>query len=104
MCENLKTISLPKSISGIEDYAFDKCDALTDVYFGGTEEEWTKIGGNECFINVVVHYDDNADVENSPNYMMDINYDGIPDCVVQGSRAAGVLCSLFLPQKSEGWL
>ncbi|MBE7030556.1 MAG: leucine-rich repeat domain-containing protein [Ruminococcaceae bacterium] len=36
----LEWISLPKSLECIEDFAIDWCDALTDVYYCGSEDDW----------------------------------------------------------------
>jgi hypothetical protein len=42
-CTSLKIITLPPELTAIEDGAFEKCNALSDVYFGGTEEQWRSI-------------------------------------------------------------
>ena len=42
-CVNLKRITIPKSITRIEENAFRGCDSLEDVYYEGTLEEWRKI-------------------------------------------------------------
>ena len=39
----LKSIVIPKSISYIDDEAFENCDELTDVYYNGTLEDWCKL-------------------------------------------------------------
>lgn len=41
--QNLVTIELPKTIAEIKDNAFDLCDKLSTVYFGGTIEDWCLI-------------------------------------------------------------
>ena len=40
---SLKEIVIPRELIGIEDGVFEASDALTDVYFSGTEEEWNTI-------------------------------------------------------------
>ncbi len=42
-CVNLKRITIPKSVTRIEENAFKDCDSLEDVYYEGTLEEWRKI-------------------------------------------------------------
>ena len=42
-CVKLKRITIPKSITRIEENAFRGCDSLEDVYYEGTLEEWRKI-------------------------------------------------------------
>lgn len=45
-CTNLKTITIPNSVTSIEIYATRLCDALTDVFFDGTQAQWDKIDIN----------------------------------------------------------
>lgn len=45
-CEALKSITIPKSVSKLGLYPFGDCDALTDVYFGGTKEQWNTLLDN----------------------------------------------------------
>ncbi len=52
-CKSLKEIVIPASMSSIDYKAFEKCDALDTVYYGGTEEQWKKLvagakDGNEA--------------------------------------------------------
>lgn len=39
----LQSIVIPKGITTIGDSAFDRCNALTTVYYKGSKEEWQKI-------------------------------------------------------------
>ena len=39
-CSSVSTAYVPRSIKKIERFAFAHCNSLTDIYFGGTEEEW----------------------------------------------------------------
>ena len=40
-CSSLRRIALPKELSEIEDYdAFSGCDSLTDVSYGGSQDEF----------------------------------------------------------------
>lgn len=58
-CSSLKSIVLPAGLEGIGYGAFFACDNLTDVYFMGTEEEWSYIeigGDNDSLINATVHF------------------------------------------------
>ena len=43
-CTSLKSITIPKGISMIHDYAFQN-NALTAIYFGGTEDKWKMLVG-----------------------------------------------------------
>lgn len=42
-CSGLTSVTIPNSVITIGEYAFGWCDNLSDVYFGGTEEEWNEI-------------------------------------------------------------
>ena len=53
-CKTLTTITLPKSLKHIEGDAFAGCDALMDVHYVGTSEEWKAVlvdGGNDALTN-----------------------------------------------------
>ncbi|MFR3811249.1 MAG: hypothetical protein ACLTXT_01745 [Ruminococcus callidus] len=46
-------------ITSVGEYAFDQCDALTDVYFGGTQEAWDMVSVgfcNDALTGAVLHY------------------------------------------------
>ncbi|MBQ3100288.1 MAG: S-layer homology domain-containing protein [Clostridia bacterium] len=58
-CSSLTSITFGASVTKIEDYAFEGCNSLTDVYYDGTPEKWQKIKigkGNEALLNAVIHY------------------------------------------------
>lgn len=43
-CSNLKEITIPGSVTYIGGEDFKNCSSLTDIYYGGTVEEWTALG------------------------------------------------------------
>ncbi len=58
-CSKLKSISLPEGLKSISFSVFEYCDSLTDVYYGGTKESWTKIqvgDSNENLIKAKIHF------------------------------------------------
>ena len=59
-CYNLTNIMLPKSIDEIDLYAFENCDSLTDIYYAGSEYEWSNIEidsfRNDALLNATIHY------------------------------------------------
>ncbi|MBR7033968.1 MAG: leucine-rich repeat protein [Clostridia bacterium] len=59
-CYSLETVAIPASVTRIEDFAFYDCLALSDVYYGGTSEQWDEIyigSDNEAlFRYVTVHF------------------------------------------------
>lgn len=42
-CKNLKTVTMPNSVAKVGIMAFQKCDALADVYFQGTKAQWDTV-------------------------------------------------------------
>jgi hypothetical protein len=42
-CESLKSVTLPETVDCINGQSFMGCPNITDVYYGGTEEQWTRI-------------------------------------------------------------
>ena len=93
-CENLTSVNLPKSVTTIGPGAFDY--ALTDVYYGGTEEDRANIfikSPNRELLNATWHYycdghvydnDCDPDCNKCGEERKDLGhvYDGIcdPDC------------------------
>ena len=57
----LKTVTIPGSVTHIGDSAFEDCDKLTDVYYGGSREQWSAItieDGNGQLGKATIHYSD----------------------------------------------
>jgi len=55
----IKTINIGNSVKSIGVWAFYSCDSLTDVYYGGSEEDWNKISigsNNSPLTNATIHY------------------------------------------------
>ena len=58
-CSRLKNITIPNSVTKIIYAAFKDCYSLTDVYYGGSENEWNEItigNSNEPLLNATKHY------------------------------------------------
>ena len=58
-CTSLTSVKIPSSITSIESYAFSGCSSLTDVYYGGSEEDWKNItlgSDNASLENANIHY------------------------------------------------
>ena len=66
--KTMKSVFLPSSITEINANTFLNCTSLSDVFFGGTEEQWNSIvieeRGNEALLNAKIHFgtiiDDNS--------------------------------------------
>ena len=58
-CSSLTSISIPESITSIGGSAFRGCTSLANVYFDGSEEQWTTIsigGHNEDLTTATIHF------------------------------------------------
>lgn len=58
-CVSLKEVAIPYGVWTIGDSAFEGCDSLTDVYYTGSEADWSKIRIgelNDCLQNATIHY------------------------------------------------
>ena len=58
--EEVKTVNLPVSVTEIGKRAFSECDALTDVYYAGSQTQWSAIAiddlGNDLLTGATIHY------------------------------------------------
>ena len=58
---NITSIVLPESLTNVGFNAFEKCNGLTTVYYGGTEDQWKVItiaDGNEALRNAKIIFED----------------------------------------------
>ena len=72
-CFDLKSVNLPATIKSINIEAFKGCSSLTDVYYSGTEAQWSKIavsdGGSlgSVFGNAKIHFSESIKWGNDGN-------------------------------------
>lgn len=90
---SLDSIVLPENLKTIEVYAFCGCSELSDVFFAGSEEQWSKVdirNDNDDLKNACVHFSSGLtrimDVER-------VNY-GMALTVVC-DRPVTVICALY---------
>ena len=65
-CSNLKNITIPDSVTIINNRAFNNCSNLTNVYYRGTKTEWENISvgsDNTYLTNATLHYNYNELLE-----------------------------------------
>ncbi len=70
-CINL-SVACIQDITVIENGAFNGCNALTDVYYGGLEEEWTYVSieeNNDPLQNATIHYGSSGIPEPQPEVL-----------------------------------
>lgn len=56
---NIKSVVIEKGVTSIGNNAFNGCNVLDDVYYFGTQEDWSKITigeNNENLTNAEIHY------------------------------------------------
>ncbi|MBQ3577193.1 MAG: leucine-rich repeat protein [Firmicutes bacterium] len=59
MCNELKSLTLPGSLTKIEDYGIYECPYLSDIYYAGTQAEWNRIEKGSTLPDlskVTIHY------------------------------------------------
>ena len=64
-CTSLAEITIPASVTAIESYAFYNCGMLTDVYYGGSEAQWSSITvgeNNDPLLSATIHYSEEEGV------------------------------------------
>lgn len=58
-CNNITRVTIPTGVTTIDRKAFCECTNLTDIYYGGTEEQWNKISissENDELNSATIHY------------------------------------------------
>ncbi len=88
-CYSLTEITIPDKVTSIGGYAIYCCNALTDVYYGGTnEEQWNSIGGSNAGLSssVTIHYTYHDG--HSLTY-----YDEVPNTCTEDGTTAGAYCN-----------
>ena len=57
-CSNLKSVTIPRTVTSVGWRAFDLCDNLISVYFGGSEAQWGSVKVEEYndVLNTVAMY------------------------------------------------
>lgn len=59
MCDSLISVTIPMSVTNIEEYSFGYCTSLSDVFYSGDKAEFNKIRigtNNADFLNATYHF------------------------------------------------
>jgi hypothetical protein len=62
-CTGLKSVVIPKAMMIVGDLAFENCTGITDIYYEGSEDEWSELSGGVLLSlgdGVKVHFDHKA--------------------------------------------
>ena len=63
-CRHLEEVTVPAGVYFIGFGAFMNCDSLTDVFYAGTENDWTQIDigeENDSLINAAIRFGSQAE-------------------------------------------
>ena len=94
-CSNLTSIEIPDSVTSIDDFAFDGCSSLKDVYYTGSEAEWSAISigsYNESLTNATIHYNYGSEHVHTPGERV-IENNVEPTCTTDGSYDSVIYCT-----------
>lgn len=61
-CTYLKSVTIPVGVTSVGSYAFNGCKRLSDVYYGGTREQWEQIAiddKNTYLAAATIHFNSN---------------------------------------------
>lgn len=94
--KSLESVEIPNTVTKVGKSAFNKCIALTDVYYYGTEDDWNEVvieSGNDPLLNATIHY-----IE-CPSYLHYEIVNGEAIIVDCDKEASG---NIRIPRKLEG--
>lgn len=102
-CSSLKSIGIPASVSSIGSGAFQYCYELTDVYYAGTREQWSKVrlgAENSCLQNAAIHYNSTMPqptVDPFTDVLLSAYYAGPVSWAVKEGVTTGTSATAFSP-------
>ena len=87
-CYNLTSVIIPDSVTSIGYMAFSDCENLKDVYYSGSQDDWSKIligRYNEPLLNANIHFNHIHTVSTVKE-----NFD--PTCTEKGYKTGECVC------------
>lgn len=95
-CSSLESVMIPDSVVDIYEQAFSGCSALKDVYYGGTQVQWTDIDiddyGNGALEKATIHY--SSPLASASTYRLAIEPEKDRHTVLQGDSLT-LTCRLY---------
>ena len=83
-CSSLSNIEIPEGVTEIGDCAFDGCSSLSDIYYRGSEEQWSAISigtDNDPLTEATIHFNSEMPGETSSEQGLHI-YTDVPSRIV----------------------
>ena len=83
-CSNLNNISIPESVTAIGYSVFEGCSSLSDIYYTGSEEQWSAISigtDNDPLTEAAIHFNSEMPGETSSEQGLHI-YTDVPSRIV----------------------
>lgn len=63
----ISSVTIGRNVKDIGNYAFDKCESISDVYYSGTRQQWNEIviGFNNYYLlNATIHFHEHSYADN----------------------------------------
>ncbi|MCD7770567.1 MAG: leucine-rich repeat domain-containing protein [Oscillospiraceae bacterium] len=112
-CSSLTSVVIPESVTSIEIYAFNHCTAITDIYYAGSESDWSNIAisaSNDPLTDAFIHYNSSSAHEHthSTDFVWSTDYSTCTvtigcsgcsstkelDCIVTSEAGTTVSCTV----------
>ncbi len=79
-CSSLSSVTIPVSVTSIGDGAFWNCSSLSDVYYGGSEQNWLNMNigwKNNRLASATIHYNAHDHIWSDPIYTWSTDYSSV---------------------------
>jgi hypothetical protein len=77
-CSALESVTIPNSVKEIDLEAFDGCKSLSDIYYSGSESDWSRVSiqsGNDHLNVATIHFSKEADFEITTDETITLKYE-----------------------------
>ena len=98
---SMTKITIPVSVTTIDEYVFYDCPKLTDVYYEGTQEQWNQMtiaSSNASLLNATIHFaEEDVDITDFLKYKIVDN-----EVTITGYKE-GIPAELNIPATIDGY-